>query len=104
MDHGYSARGPPSGIPKPLLAAVRRPFDGPWPTPRVAPGAPRPGVLRPSPTRDETAMTAWSGRAMARWSEWPKGTRLRPRCRRATAHDSQEVVGGEGFEPPTSSV
>ena len=31
-------------LPLPTLRPLRRPFDGPWPTPRVAPGAPRLGV------------------------------------------------------------
>jgi hypothetical protein len=46
INHGCSVRDPRPGSSLPTLRQLRSPFAGPWPTPRVAPGVPRPDVLR----------------------------------------------------------
>jgi hypothetical protein len=46
INHGCSVRDPRPGSSSPTLRQLRSPFAGPWPTPRVAPGAPRPDVIR----------------------------------------------------------
>ena len=46
INHGCSVRDSRPGSSSPTLRQLRSPFGGPWPTPRVAPGAPRSDVLR----------------------------------------------------------